>query len=253
MSFAAGYVVAFGGGVISFLSPCVLPLVPAYLSVVTGVDVAELRGDRSLSNVSSSRVLRTTLLFILGFSTIFVLLGLSATTIGKVLYADHVLLTRISGVILVFMGLFLLGSQYLKMPWLYSEKRFHPRLATLGPYAAPVAGMAFAFGWTPCIGPILSSVLSIAASQGKAVQGALLLAFYSLGLGVPFIVTGLGFKKLESSFNWVKRHFSALTFISSAALILFGVLLAFNRFVILTQQLSDFMTVLHLQKLITLG
>lgn len=252
MSFAAGYVIAFGGGVISFLSPCVLPLVPAYLSVVTGVDVAELRGGVT-TKVDTARVLRTTLLFIAGFSLVFILLGLSATAIGKVLYADHVLLTRISGVILIAMGAFLLGSQFLKLPWLYSEKRFHPRMAALGPYGAPVAGMAFAFGWTPCIGPILSSVLSIAASQGKATEGALLLAFYSLGLGVPFVATGLGFSKLESSFNWIKRHFAGFTILSSSALIIFGILLAFNRFVILTQQLSNLMTFLHLGNLITLG
>lgn len=252
MSFAAGYVIAFGGGILSFLSPCVLPLVPAYLSVVTGVDVSEFR-TKGIGAIGTARVLRTTLLFIVGFSSVFIVLGLAATGIGKVLYSDRVLLTRASGIVLIIMGLFLLGSQYLRLPRLYSERRFQPKFAALGPYAAPVAGMAFAFGWTPCIGPILSSVLSIAASQGKAGQGALLLGAYSLGLGIPFLATGLGFAKLEESFGWVKRHFNALTMISSLALIFFGVLLVLNRFVILTQQLSDLMTLLHLGRLITLG
>lgn len=252
MSLTAGYFVAFGGGIISFLSPCVLPLVPAYLSVVTGVDVAELRGTTT-TKVNSVRILRTTSLFVLGFSIVFILMGLTATALGESLYANKVILTRISGVILILMGLFLIGSQHLRLPRLYSEKRFHPKLASLGPYAAPVAGMAFAFGWTPCIGPILSSVLSVAASRGKAIEGGLLLAAYSLGLGVPFLLTGLGFSKLESSFNWVKKHFSALTVISSAALIVFGILLTLNRFIFLTQQLSNLMNWLHLGWLITLG
>lgn len=252
MSLTAGYFVAFGGGIISFLSPCVLPLVPAYLSVVTGIDVAELRGTTT-TKINSFRILRTTSLFVLGFSIVFILMGMTATALGESLYANKIILTRISGIILILMGLFLIGSQYLRLPWLYSEKRFHPKLASLGPYAAPIAGMAFAFGWTPCIGPILSSVLSVAASRGKATEGGLLLAAYSLGLGVPFLLTGLGFSKLESSFNWVKKHFSALTVISSVALIIFGLLLVLNRFVFLTQQLSNLMNWLHLGQLITLG
>lgn len=252
MSFVAGYVVAFGGGIISFLSPCVLPLVPAYLSVVTGVDVAEFRGG-TMTAVRTGRIVRTTLLFILGFSLVFILIGLAATSIGRIVGSDKILLTKISGVVLIAMGLFLLGSQFLKLPWLYGEKRFHPKLAGLGPYTAPVAGMAFAFGWTPCIGPILASVLTIATTRGSSIQGGLLLAAYSAGLGVPFLVTGLGFSKLESSLGLIKRHFTALTVLSSLALIFFGILLSLNRFVILTQQLANLMTFLHLGRLITLG
>ena len=113
--------------------------------------------------------------------------------------------------------------------------------------------MAFAFGWTPCIGPILSSVLSVAAVQGQAVRGGLLLAAYSLGLGVPFLIAGLGFTKLESTFGWVKRHFGTITLLSSLALMFFGVLLVLDRFIVLTQQLSNFMNYADLGRLITLG
>lgn len=252
MSFAAGYVVAFGGGIISFLSPCVLPLVPAYLSVVTGIDVVEFRGS-SVTLARATRTIRTTFLFILGFSLVFILLGLAATSIGKTLFLDRVVLTRISGTVLIGMGGFLLASQYLRLPFLFSEKRFHPRLTALGPYAAPVAGMAFAFGWTPCIGPILSSVLSIAAVQGQAMRGGLLLAAYSLGLGVPFLAAGLAFTKLESTFGWIRRHFAAITVASSLALVFFGLLLVTDRFIILTQQLSILMNQFDLGRLITLG
>ncbi len=252
MSLGAGYIVAFGGGIISFLSPCVLPLVPAYLSVVTGIDVVEFRGS-PVSLARATRTIRTTFLFIMGFSLVFILLGLAATSIGKALFVDRVVLTRISGVILVGMGGFLLASQYLGLPFLFSEKRFHPRMSAMGPYAAPVAGMAFAFGWTPCIGPILSSVLSIAAVQGQAMRGGLLLAAYSLGLGVPFLLAGLAFTKLESTFGWLRRHFGVITVLSSVALIFFGLLLVSNRFIILTQQLSNLMNQLDLGRLITLG
>lgn len=252
MSFAAGYVVAFGGGIISFLSPCVLPLVPAYLSVVTGIDVMELRGGTA-TLARATRTIRTTSLFVLGFSIVFILLGLAATSVGKALFVDKVLLTRISGVVLVLMGGFLLGSHYLRIPVFSREARFHPKLRTLGPYTAPIAGMAFALGWTPCIGPILSSVLAVAAAQGEAVRGGFLLGAYSLGLGVPFFLAGLGFAKLEETFGWVRRHFAAITAVSSIALVFFGLLLAFDRFVVLTQDLSSLMNYLDLGRLITLG
>jgi cytochrome c-type biogenesis protein len=169
------YLAAFGGRLVSFLSPCVLPLVPAYLSLVTGLDVADVKERRH-----TARVAFHTGLFIAGFSAVFVLLGLSATTAGKTLFRNQVLLTRVSGLVVVAMALFVLGSLVLRSPWLYAEKRFHPRLARFGPFAAPVAGVAFGFGWTPCIGPVLTSVLAVAATREGAARGALLLATYHL-------------------------------------------------------------------------
>ncbi|HMC79681.1 MAG TPA: cytochrome c biogenesis protein CcdA, partial [Acidimicrobiia bacterium] len=145
------YLAALGGGVVSFLSPCVLPLVPAYLSVITGLDVAEVKeGDRR----HLPRIAWHTGLFIAGFSVVFVLLGLTATALGRSALRNQVLITRLSGVLIVAMALYMLGSLVLRAPGLYQERRWHPNLSRFGPFAAPVAGVAFGFGWTPCIGPV---------------------------------------------------------------------------------------------------
>src|SRR5262249_48119817 len=170
------YLAALGGGVVSFLSPCVLPLVPGYLSMVTGLDIAVLEGD---ATQHTKRIVATTALFIAGFGTVFVLLGLTASIIGQPLRDHQETLTRISGALILGMALFLLGSVYLRAPWLYQEKRFHPELGKYGAALPLVAGVAFGFGWTPCIGPILGSVLGIAATQQRVWAGATLLAAYS--------------------------------------------------------------------------
>ena len=240
---------SFGGGVVSFLSPCVLPIVPGYLSVVTGLDIAS--GDETEGQ--ALRITRTTSLFVLGFGIVFVLLGLTATTVGSA-FADHqVALTRLSGLVMLAMGLFLLGSLVLDAPWLYQEKRFHPRLERFGSAAAPVAGAAFGLGWTPCIGPVLTSVLAVAAADGDAGRGVLLLTAYSLGLGVPFLVTGLAFGRMAGAFGWVKRHFQSLMMVSSGTLVLFGALLATNRLNWLTTQLQDGLRGVGLDGLVELG
>jgi cytochrome c-type biogenesis protein len=244
------YLAALGGGVVSFLSPCVLPIVPAYLSVITGLDVAEVKeGDRR----HLPRIAWHTGLFIAGFSVVFVLLGLTATALGKGATRHQVLLTRISGVLVLAMALYMLGSLVLRTPGLYQERRWHPNLSRFGPFAAPVAGMAFGFGWTPCIGPVLGVVLTQAATQHRAARGAALLLFYSLGLGIPFMATGLAFGRLAGALNWVKRHSAAVTATSAVALAFFGVLLTLNRFVWLTQRLQSGLTDLHLGRLLTLG
>jgi cytochrome c-type biogenesis protein len=150
-------------------------------------------------------------------------------------------------------ALFIAGSLVLKSPWLYQERRFRPRLSRYGPLAAPVAGMAFGFGWTPCIGPVLGSVLAVAATQARAVQGAALLAVYSVGLGVPFLATGLAFGRMAGAFGWVRRHHAAITLTSACALGLFGVLLALNRLTWVTSQLQDVLRHLGLGGLAFLG
>ena len=244
------YVAAFGGGVVSFLSPCVLPLVPAYLSMITGLEVSEVRegGGEHLG-----RIARDTGLFVAGFSVVFVLLGLSASAAGQTLVHHHILLTRISGALVVAMAVFLAGSLILKLPWLYQERRFHPRPSRLGPFAAPVAGVAFGFGWTPCIGPILTSVLAVAASDSRTAQGATLLAIYSLGLGVPFLVTGLAFGRLAGAFAWVRQHFTGLTVGSAVLLGFFGVLLFLNRLSWVTTEVQSGLQAIGLGRLVTLG
>ena len=244
------YLAALGGGVVSFLSPCVLPIVPAYLSVITGLDVAEVKeGDRR----NLPRIAWHTGLFIAGFSLVFVLLGLAATSLGRTLLRNQAMITRWSGVLIVAMALYMLGSLVLRSPGLYQERRWHPNLARFGPFAAPVAGIAFGFGWTPCIGPVLSAVLGKAATQGEATQGALLLLFYSAGLGIPFMAAGLAFGRLAGALNWVKRHSTAITATSALALGFFGVLLTLNKFTWLTVKLQNGLDAVGLDRLITLG
>lgn len=247
---SVSYVAAFGGGLVSFLSPCVLPLVPAYLSIITGLDVTKPQegGRHQLATVA-----RDTGLFILGFSSVFILLGLSATSIGRVLFQNQVALTRISGLVVLTMALFILGSLLLRSPWLYKEKRFHPDLSRFGPFAAPVAGVAFGFGWTPCIGPVLTSILALAASSGDAGDGAALLAVYSAGLGVPFLVTGLAFSRVAGALALVKRHFTGVTMASAGALAFFGALLVLDKMVWMTARLQEALDAVGLGRLVELG
>jgi cytochrome c-type biogenesis protein len=241
---------AFGGGLVSFLSPCVLPIVPAYLSVITGLDVAEVReGGRH----QLPRIAWHTGLFIAGFSAVFVLLGLTATTFGRAAFRNQSLITRISGLVVLGMALYVLGSLVLRAPGLYQERRFHPDLSRFGPFAAPVAGVAFGFGWTPCIGPVLTSVLALAAKEQEAGKGAVLLAAYSLGLGVPFMATGLAFGRLAGALGWMKRHSTRVTAVSATALALFGLLLAFDRMVWLTNELNYALESIGLGRLRFLG
>lgn len=244
------YLAAFGGGVVSFASPCVLPIVPAYLSVITGLDITEVRQP---TRAQLARIAGHTGLFIAGFSAVFIALGLSATTFGQVLFRNHLLLTRASGLVVLAMAMFLVGSLVVRAPWLYRELRFHPSPSRFGPLAAPVAGAAFGFGWTPCIGPVLGSVLALAATQGHAVHGGTLLAAYSAGLGLPFLVTGVAFARLAGAFAWVKRHSTGLTLAGAISLGFFGVLLTLNRLVWVTSQVQSALRALGLGRLVNLG
>jgi cytochrome c-type biogenesis protein len=244
------YLLAFAGGFVSFLSPCVLPLVPGYLSMVTGLDIATLQDG---SRAHLARITATTALFVLGFGLVFVGLGLSASKIGSTLIENKTVLTRLSGAVMLAMALFLLGSMFLKAPWLYQEKRFHPQLGRFGTAAPIVAGAAFGFGWSPCIGPILGSILGIAARQERMWAGATLLIAYTLGLGVPFLVTGLALGRLEGALTFVKRHFPALIVTSSIVLAVFGVLLVFNQLTRVTSELQTALDNAGLDWLVNLG
>lgn len=244
------YAVAFGGGLISFASPCVLPLVPGYLSIITGLDVGELQESKR-ANVWA--VSRDTGLFVLGFGAVFVSLGVTATSVGSFVFDQQILLARISGALVLTMALFMLGSIYLQAPWLYQEMRFQPQLGRYGRAAPTVAGAAFGFGWTPCIGPVLTSVLAIAAASGEASTGALLLGTYTLGLGIPFLITGLLMGRLSSSLAWVQRHLQMIVITSSISLALFGVLLIFNQLIRITTLLQDLLRAVGLDLLVDLG
>ena len=244
------YLAAFAGGVVSFASPCVLPIVPGYISVITGLDIADLEGG---ARNHRWQVARDTGLFVGGFGTVFVLLGLSATALGSAVFANQLLLTRISGGVVLAMSLFMLGPLFLKAPWMFHEMRFHPKLSRFGRAAPSVAGAAFGFGWTPCIGPVLTSVLAVAATSDRAVAGASLLGVYSLGLGIPFLLVGLTLGRLAGTMAWVKGNMTSLVAISASILGLFGVLLVFNQLIRVTTTIQEFLRTVGLEWIVNIG
>jgi cytochrome c-type biogenesis protein len=229
---------AFGGGVISFLSPCVLPMVPGYLSLITGLSVGEIReGDPHYLK----RIAMNTGLFVLGFTVVFVGLGLLTTGFGNALFENQETLTRISGALVLLMACYLAGSQILTTPRLYQEVRFHPHLERFGPVAAPVAGAAFGLGWQPCIGPVLGAVLGFAAVGHDLGRATLLLIAYSAGLGFSFLLVGLAMGRLTHALDWFKRHSRAITLVSAAILAVFGVILLTDQLQPVTARIIDTM------------
>jgi cytochrome c-type biogenesis protein len=219
------WAVAFGAGLISFFSPCVAPLVPGYVSFISGASVQDLADGRP---TQSGQVLGSTLLFVAGFTLVFVLLGASAALFGGLLDEYRRPLGRIAGGMMILMGLVVIGL--FRLPALLQERRFHPRGRPFGRVAPVLLGMAFAFGWTPCIGPVLASILFYAGATETVGHGALLLPLYSLGLGVPFVLTGLGFSRMLGVFGWVRRHYQAINVASGALLVAIGVLFVTERF-----------------------
>ena len=239
-----GVFVAFAAGMLSFLSPCVLPLVPGYLSLMSGVGTAEMA---VATKVDTRRVLRSTLLFVAGFTVVFVILGAGASAAGQTLQDHQVVLNRVAGVVVIAMGLVVAGL--VSPRFLSQERRFQLSPSRLGALAPPVMGMAFAFGWTPCIGPVLAAVLSLAATGTTLTQGVILLFAYSLGLGVPFVASGLAFNRLAGAFGWFKRHHRAVSLVSGLLLAGFGVLLLTNRVSRLSSWLVEVMDRLGLDRL----
>jgi cytochrome c-type biogenesis protein len=275
VSFAA----AFGGGMLSFVSPCVLPLVPGYLSLIPGISDPEPAGSgadpRSGTDEGAGtaplpvperaggvatlertevqtrlHVLRATLLFVAGFTLVFTLLGLTATAVGQSLLDHRTILNRVAGALVIVMGLFLAGA--ITPRRLMADARFHVSPSKLGAFAPPVMGMAFAFGWTPCIGPILGGVLTLSANESSVGRGGLMLVAYSLGLGVPFVITGVALGRLTPVFAWVKRHFRVINTVAGAFLIVFGFLLFTNQLGWMSRQFSELLRTLHLESLTTI-
>ena len=229
------FIAAFFAGVVSFLSPCVLPLVPGYLSFISGASLEELRGDRSRT-VAIRAVARTSLSFVAGFSLVFIVLGLSVSALSGLL-PSRLLLTRVAGVLILVFGVHVLGL--VRIPFLYRERRFHPTRPPAGFLGAFVLGLAFAFGWTPCLGPILAAILALAGTQETLYRGALLLVAYSVGLGLPFILTGIGIGTFWSAFERVKRHLRAVEIVSGLLLIGIGLLMLFGRFSLIAGRLME--------------
>ncbi len=245
---SVGVFVAFGGGMVSILSPCVLPMVPGYLSVVSGLSVTELEGG---GRANLGKIAVTTGLFTLGFGSVFTILGLAASGIGQAAFDNQETLTRVSGVIVMVMALYLVGSQVLMAPRLFPEKRFQVS-GRLGWATPPVVGAAFGFGWSPCLGPVLAAVFGVAATQTSA-RAVALLAAYSIGMGVSFLLVGVGFGASAGALAFLRRHLRTITFISAGILFAFGLVLALNQMSWLTAKMSDFMDWIGLSRLIDLG
>lgn len=218
--------VAFGAGALSFLSPCVLPIVPGYLAVLAGFGREEAAAG---SPPDRRRLVRTAALFCAGFSVVFVVLGLTATSAGRLLVRHQSLLTRLGGAVVLLMAVYLVGTLVARWPGLYGERRFHPRLRMSGAVAAPLAGAAFAFGWSPCFGPVLGSVLAVAATQGRAMAGAVLLSAYSAGFAVPFLASGLLYEWLTPLLRRLRRAAPAVTVVTAGVLVALGVLLVTDQ------------------------
>jgi cytochrome c-type biogenesis protein len=206
--------IAVVAGVISFFSPCVVPLLPGYLSYVTGLSAAELGSNRR------GRMLAGTSLFVAGFSAVFILTGVLFGAIGNALLEHQTLITRILGAGTVVLGLIFLGG----FGFLQRDLRVH-RVPAVGIAAAPLLGVLFGFGWTPCIGPTLGTVMNLAATEGSSIRGAVLALVFSLGLGIPFIVAALAFRRMLGAVAWVRRHQLLVIRVGGVLMIVVGLLL----------------------------
>ena len=224
MAVDVGYLTAAGAGALSFLSPCVLPLVPPYLCYMAGVSVEDFRESQSTAGTHAKRaaLLLASLAFVLGFTTVFVALGAGASTLGRFLRAWQEPLAIVAGLVIIVMGLNFLGV--IRIPLLSREARFQSRGKPASAMAAYVMGLAFAFGWTPCIGPVLGPILTLAGGSSTVADGALLLFVYSLGLGVPFVLAALfpgAFMRWMSGF---RAHLGRIEKVIGALLVIAGVL-----------------------------
>ena len=237
-----GILTAFVFGLLSFVSPCVLPIVPGYLSFISGVSFDEMHDDANRSAVRK-KILLNSLFFIVGFSIVFISLGASATFIGRFLHEKINIISKIAGVIIIIFGIHMIGIY--RIPFLNYEKRFQAEGKKLGLLGALIVGLAFAFGWTPCIGPVLAAILVIASQQDTVYKGIGLLASYSLGLGIPFFLTGLSINMFFNIFNKVKKYFHVIELAGGAMLIVLGVLIITNYLTIISAYFSRWLPFLN--------
>ena len=220
MSSSISLLTAFLAGLASFLSPCVLPIVPGYLSFISGVNVAQLKGAEPPAHLMR-RIAIMSLVFVLGFSTVFVSLGAAATLLGYYMQQYKRELAVVGGAVVVVLGLHTAG--FVKIPWLLYERRAEMRERPLGMPGAYLVGLAFGFGWTPCIGPILAAILSIAAAEATVTKGAGLLAVYSLGLGIPFLLAAFMIEQFSSLFARMKRHLDTVERAMGVLMVITGI------------------------------
>ncbi|VAW16887.1 Cytochrome c-type biogenesis protein CcdA (DsbD analog) [hydrothermal vent metagenome] len=222
MAFEITYTIALLAGLLSFLSPCVLPLVPPYLCYLGGTSIEEFAEGKKIDRAVQRRMIVSSLCFVAGFTTVFVTLGATASVLGRVIAQNLDILAQIAGVVIIVMGLHFLGL--FKIPLLYREARYHHDARPAGLAGAYLIGVAFAFGWTPCIGPVLAAILGVAATQDSIDLGMALLAVYSLGLGIPFVLAAFAVKPFLRFMARFRSHIGKVEKVMGGALVLTGVL-----------------------------
>lgn len=226
---------AFSAGLLSFVSPCVLPLVPSYISYITGLSVEQLASVEERTRHRRAIILNS-LVFIAGFSSVFIAFGASASLIGQALITYQDYLRKLGGVIIILFGLYLLGL--FNLNWLQMEHRMHFRTRPAGYLGSFLIGVAFAAGWTPCVGPVLGTILLYASTTDALSQGVWLLAFYSLGLGVPLFLTALGIDRFLAYFKGLREYLGAVSTISGVLLVVVGVMVYANSLTLITGMLE---------------
>ena len=214
------YIGALLAGLISFLSPCVLPLVPPYLCFLGGTTFEQLSDERATAKGVNTQVIMGSVAFVLGFTTVFVMLGATATLLGQLVAENLDILAKIAGVSIIIVGLHFLGI--FKIPFLYRDFRSQSNAAPAGLFGAYLVGIAFAFGWTPCIGPVLAAILAVAAAEDSVMQGVRLLAVYSFGLGIPFVLAAFAFRPFMGFLQKFRPYLGSVEKIMGGALILTG-------------------------------
>jgi len=227
--------IAFSAGLLSFASPCVLPLVPSYITYITGVSFQDLTSEETRKKLKLATLVHS-LLFILGFSTIFILMGASASYLGQLLSRYQYWVVKIGGVLIILLGIHFVLQIF---PFLQIEKRIHFEKKSLGYLGSFLVGIVFAAGWTPCIGPILSAILIYASTSQNMTTGIALLAAYSLGLGIPFLVASLAFNLFLSAFQKMQRYMRVIIFVSGFFLIAIGILILTDTFRSIGTYLTD--------------
>lgn len=228
---------SFIAGVISFLSPCVLPLVPGYISFMSGLSLEELSKGGDIPGVRKKAVMGA-LSFVIGFAVVFTSLGASASAVGQFLEEHILILSKVAGIVIILFGLHTIGI--LPIKWLYYEQRFHTSKVPSGVAGSFTMGLAFAFGWTPCIGPILTAILVLAGREETVLRGMGLLFVYSLGLGIPFVLTSLGISTFLSFFNRYKKFIRLGEIVAGILLVLIGSLMFKNQLTRLVGLIPDF-------------
>ncbi|MDO8281947.1 MAG: cytochrome c biogenesis protein CcdA [Thermodesulfovibrionia bacterium] len=233
------YLGAFLGGILSFLSPCVLPLIPSYVSYITGISFEDFKaGDKAHAKHIRLVTLINSSAFILGFSTVFVLLGVSSSFLGKYLAYYYDQIRIVGGTVIIFFGLYVMGV--IKLNFLSAEHRVHLKHKPRGYLGSVIVGLTFGAGWTPCIGPILGSILLVAGTSGSVMYGFKLLVVYSLGLAIPFLATSLAMSYFISHFSAIQKYMRVIMILSGLLLISFGILLLSDRLYLLLGAVPDF-------------